>query len=198
MGRADVRGGGSVGRLLAANSAPPFPGRTGRSARKAQRSMDAHTPHREDDLSELERYLAAWQPVSDGLSADAMLFAAGQAAGRRGRSQLLWPVLCALLTAQAAGLGVWGLSERAERQVLASRLSERAPTHSASPAPVVVVRESSYEPSPSDYLSTRRLMEQDPNGWLASVQPAGSKANVPSPPRPSILTPRQRDGLFEL
>ena len=160
--------------------------------------MDAKTPRHEDDLSDFERHLAGWQPASDGLSADAMLFAAGQAAGRRGRSQLLWPMLCALLTLQAAGLGVWGLSERAERQVLASRLSERAPTHSASPAPVVVVRESSYEPSPVDYLSTRRQMEQDPNGWLASRQPAGLQALGPSPPSPAILTPRQRDGLFEL
>ena len=74
--------------------------------------MDAKTPRHEDDLSDFERHLAGWQPASDGLNADAMLFAAGQAAGRRGRSQLLWPMLCALLTVQAAGLGVWGLSER--------------------------------------------------------------------------------------
>ena len=67
--------------------------------------MDAHTPRHEDDLSEFERHLAGWQPSSDGLDADAMLFAAGQAAGRRGRSQLLWPVLCALVTVQAAGAG---------------------------------------------------------------------------------------------
>ena len=160
--------------------------------------MDAKTPRHEDDLSDFERHLAGWQPASDGLSADAMLFAAGQAAGRRGRSQLLWPMLCALLTVQAAGLGVWGLSERAERQALASRLSDRARAHSASPAPVVVVRESSYEPPPVDYLSTRRQMEQDPNGWLASRQPAGLQALGPSPPPPAILTPRQRDGLFDL
>jgi hypothetical protein len=160
--------------------------------------MDANSPRHEDDLSKFERFLAGWRPSSDGLDADSMLFAAGQAAGRRGRSQLLWPMLCALLTVQAAGLGVWGLSERAERQALASRLPERAPTQSASPATVAVARESSYEPSPGDYLSTRRLMEQDPNGWLASVQPAGLKANVPPPPSPAVLTPRQRDGLFDL
>jgi hypothetical protein len=160
--------------------------------------MDAKTPRHEDDLSDFERHLAGWQPASDGLSADAMLFAAGQAAGRRGRSQLLWPMLCALLTAQAAGLGAWGLSERTERQALASRLSERAPTNSASPAPVVVVRESSFEPPSGAYLSTRRQMEQDPNGWLASRQPAALQALGPSPPSPAILTPRQRDGLLDL
>ena len=106
--------------------------------------MDAKTPRHEDDLSDFERHLAGWQPASDGLSADAMLFAAGQAAGRRGRSQLLWPMLCALLTVQAAGLGVWGLSERAERQALASRLSERAPTHSALPGDPLPLFESPH------------------------------------------------------
>ncbi|MFI5459755.1 MAG: hypothetical protein ACHRXM_30385 [Isosphaerales bacterium] len=160
--------------------------------------MDANTPRHEDDLSDLERHLAGWRPAAGGLDADAMLFAAGQAAGRRGRSQLLWPVLCALLTVQAAGLGMWGLSERALRQSLASRLPERAPTLSVPPATVVVVRESSYPPSPGDYLSMRRLMEQDPNGWLAALQPAGSKPLVPPPPQPAILTPRRRDGLFDL
>jgi hypothetical protein len=160
--------------------------------------MDANTPRHEDDLSDFERHLAGWQPASEGLSADAMLFAAGQAAGRRGRSQLLWPMLCALLIMQAAGLGLWGLSERAERQALASRLFDRAPTHSVSPSPVVVVREPSYEPPPGDYLSTRRQMEQEPNVWLASRQPAGLQALGPSPPPPAILTPRQRDGLFDL
>jgi hypothetical protein len=161
--------------------------------------MDASTARRQDDLSDFERHLAGWQPASDGLNADAMLFAAGQAAGRRERSQLLWPVLCALLTVQSVGLGVWGLSERAERQALAIHLPDRTPTQLASPAIVAVVRDSSYQPSPGDYLSTRRLMEQDPNGWLASLQPeAGSKALVPPPPQPPILTPRQRDGLFDL
>ena len=160
--------------------------------------MDATSPRHEDDLSQFERYLAGWRPSSDGLDADSMLFAAGQAAGRRGRSQLLWPMLCALLTVQAAGLGVWGLSERAERQALASRLPERAATQSASPATVAAARESSYEPSPVDYLSTRRQMEQDPNGWLASRQPAGLQVLGPSPPPPAILTPRQRDDPFVL
>jgi hypothetical protein len=97
-----------------------------------------------------------------------MRFAAEQAAGWRGRRQLLWPMLYMLLTVQAGGLGMWGLSEYAQRQARASCLSERALTYSTSRAPVVVVGESSYEPPPGDYLGTRRQIEQDPNGWLAS------------------------------
>jgi hypothetical protein len=160
--------------------------------------MDANSPRHEDELNKFELYLAGWRPSSDGLDADSMLFAAGQAAGRRDRSQLLWPVLCGFVTAQAVGLGVWGLSERAERQTLASRLSELATTDRTSPATVVIVRDSAYKPSPGDYLSTRRLLERDPNGWLASLQPSGSEPLVPPPPQPAILTPRQRDGPFVL
>jgi len=160
--------------------------------------MDADAPRREDDLNDVEHRLAGWRPAAGNLDADAMLFAAGRAAGRHGRGSLIWPALCALLTVQAAGLGVWGLSERSERQALASRLRERAPAPSASPATdLAVVPESPYEPSPGDYLNTRRLMEQDPNRWLASLQPAGPQQLGPPPPEHPILTPRQRDGLFE-
>jgi hypothetical protein len=160
--------------------------------------MDARTPRDKNDLSDFERRLADWQPASRGLDADAMLFAAGQAAGRRGSNQLVWPALCALLAVQAAGLGAWAVSERAERQALASRLPERAPTSGQSPAIVVaVIPGPSYEPSPGDYLSTRRVLEQDPKGWLAAVQLAGPQALGQPPVHPAILTPRQRDGLFD-
>ena len=160
--------------------------------------MDANTPRRENDLSEVERRLAGWQPASGSLDADAMLFAAGQAAGRRGQRPLLWPALCALLAVQAAGVGVWGLSEHAERLALAASLSQRAPVPSPSAASgLAVIPESSYQPSPGDYLSSRRLMEQDPNGWLASLQPAGPQVPGQPPPEPAILTPRQPDRLFE-
>jgi hypothetical protein len=150
--------------------------------------MDAHTPRRNDDLNDVERRLAGWRPASGSLDADAMLFAAGQAAGRRGRGRLLWPALCVLLTVQAALLGAWGLSERAERQALASQLRERAPAPDAHPATEVAV--TGYAPSPEDYLHLRRRAERDPNGWLASLQPAGPPALGPPSPQPAILSPR--------
>jgi hypothetical protein len=160
--------------------------------------MDARTPRDENDLSDFEGRLASWQPASSGLDADAMLFAAGHAAGRRGRSQLVWAAFCALIAVQSAGLGAWALSERAGRQALASRVSERPPPSGPSPAiAVAVVPAPSYEASPGDYLSTRRLLEQDPKGWLASVQLAGIQALESPPLHSTILTPRQRDGLFD-
>jgi hypothetical protein len=160
--------------------------------------MDPHTPRDEDDLSDCERRLAGWRPDSTNLDADAMLFAAGQAAGRRGRGRLLWPALCGVLALQAAGLGAWGLSERAERQVLTSLLREQTPERNALLAPALAsAPEPSYTPSPEDYFHLRRRAEQDVNGWLASLAPPGPQAVGPPPPEPAILRAGQRDGLLD-
>jgi hypothetical protein len=160
--------------------------------------MDQQSPRHEDDLSDVERRLAGWHPASAGLDADAMLFAAGQAAGRRGRGRLLWPALCAFLAVQAAGLGAWGLSERAERRALASRLRERAPAPSAPPATdVAVPPEPSYTPSPDDYFHLRRRAEQNLTRGPASLPPAAAQALAPPPPEPAILRAGQRDGLLD-
>jgi hypothetical protein len=158
--------------------------------------MDAHTPRDEDDLSAVERRLTGWRPGGAGLDADAMLFAAGLATGRRGR--LFGLAVSGLLAVLAAGLGAWALTERAERQALASRLRDRTAHPKAPPkTDVPAGPASSYEPSEGDYLSMRRRMEQDPNGWPAARQPAGRPALGPPPPQPAILTARQRDGLLE-
>jgi hypothetical protein len=53
------------------------------------------------DLNAFEHHLAEVAPHPGGLDRDALLFAAGQAAGRRGR---FWPVLCATLALVSAGL----------------------------------------------------------------------------------------------
>jgi hypothetical protein len=160
--------------------------------------MDADTPRRKDDLSEVERRLAGWRPGAEGLDADAMLFAAGLAAGRRGWGRFLGPGLCVLLTALAVGLGAWGLSEHAERQALANRLRERAPAPGGPPAAAVAaIPEPAEEPSPGDYLSLRRRMEQDPAGWLASPQSAGPAALGAPPPGPAVLRLGQGDRVFD-
>jgi hypothetical protein len=161
--------------------------------------MGAQTPPHEDELSDIERHLAGWRPASDGLNADAMLFAAGQAAARRGRGRLLGTAFCVLLVVQSAGLGVWGLSERAGRLALATRIRERAPSSTAPPATAVAVAvfsEPSYTPSPEDYWHMRRRAEQDPVRWLASLQPPGARTPDP-PPEAAILKAGQRAGLLD-
>jgi hypothetical protein len=160
--------------------------------------VDAHTPRGEDELSEVERRLTGWRPGAEGLDADAMLFAAGLAAGQREWGRRLAPALCGFLAALAAGLGAWGLSERAGRLVLVGRLPERAPAPSAPPVTAVaVLPESSYTPSPDDYIHLRRRAEQDPGRWLASAQPTGTRALGPPLPEPAIFRAGQRDGLLD-
>jgi hypothetical protein len=157
--------------------------------------MSTPTPRRDDELSDIERHLAGWRPDAEGLGADAMLFAAGQAAARRGPR--LWPALSLLLAVVAVGLGSWALSERAGRLALAGRLLVQPPsadepaatTVAAAPAP-------SYSPSPTDYLHLRRLVEQDAARWLSS--PSAGAPPAPPPAQPSILRGGQRDSLPDL
>ena len=159
--------------------------------------MDPHPPSREDDLSECERRLAAWQRAAGNLDADAMLFAAGCAAGRRGRLRLVWPALCALLVVQAMGLGVWGLSERAERVALAGRLQERAPAPNVPQAPAVAqLPAPRYTPSPDDYFQLRRRLEQDSGRWPASALAVRAQTIARPAPGPAILRAGQHDGLL--
>jgi hypothetical protein len=159
--------------------------------------MDAHTPDHEDDLSADERRLAAWQPAAGSLDTDAMLFEAGRAVGRGGRGRLLWPALCAFLAVQSVALAVWGLSERAERQALASRLREPAPEPGTSPTPVAVLPGPASVPAPDDYAHLRRRMEQDPSRWLAALQPTGPQSVGPPPPEPAIFRAGHSERLLE-
>ena len=158
--------------------------------------MDTHPPG-QDDLRDLERRLLDWRPESVNLDADAMLFAAGIAAGRRVRRRFLMPVLCGLFGALAAGLGFWGLSERAERQVLARLLRERDSIPTEYSPHIAVRPEATYTPAPDDYWSLRQQMAQDPSRWLAKLEPSGPQVVGPPPPQSDILRAGQRDGLLD-
>jgi hypothetical protein len=159
--------------------------------------MQPNIPEHEDDLNNVEQRLASWLPAAEGLNTDAMLYAAGLAAGRRGR--IVWPAVCVVLLAQAIGVGLWGFSERAERRALASRLNERSPSPIHSPETAVAdLPAPPYVPSPNDYLQLRQRAEQDPDGWLAMSIPRGQQAIGPPPPEPAILKGGQRDGLPDL
>jgi hypothetical protein len=160
--------------------------------------MHAHTPGDKDELKDCERRLASWRPAEQGLDADAMLFAAGLAAGRQGRGRLLWPAVCLLLAVQAVGLAAWGLRERAERRALANVLRQPSPTSNVpQTAPQDRVPPPSYTPSPGDYVSVRRLIEQDPNRWLASLASIDPQSPGAPPPEPFILRSHPREGLLD-
>jgi hypothetical protein len=116
-----------------------------------------------------------------------MLFAAGYAAGRRGRRW--WVGLSGLLAVAIVAVGVWGWSEHVGRNLVSSAVPEWPP-HPAAPA-----AESSAEPandaSPDAYLHLRRQAERDPNTWLTSWQPAEPAG--PAMVEPAIPRSGQRD-----
>jgi hypothetical protein len=158
--------------------------------------MDPHSPN-PDDLSEIEGRLSVWRPSAEGLNRDAMLYAAGLAAGKAGRRRPLWPVLCSLLALFAAALGAWGLNERAERQFLIGRLHEPTPASAATPTNALVAApHSASVTSPNSYLNLRRQLEQDPGRWLASREFSRPTAIGPAPPEPAILRASQLEALF--
>jgi hypothetical protein len=158
--------------------------------------MDTHSPD-QDDLSRVEHLLTGWRPDAAGLNRDAMLFGAGLATGKERRGPLLWPALCSLLVVSTAALGIWGLGERAERQILVSRLHERAqPTGLAPTNSFAVATHLSFRLSPNGYFNLRRRMEQDPSRWLASRESTGLVPPGPAPPQPAILKASQYEALF--
>lgn len=142
-----------------------------------------------DDLGDLERRLSAWQPAPEGLDADAMLFAAGRAAGR---VRLVWPALTGFLAVLTLAFGVWAMTERAERLALDRHLREPSP---APPAPVSSPAVPSEPLTADDWLTARRALEEGLEAWPpqaieTSVSP-GPLSTVP------VLMVGQRDALLD-
>jgi hypothetical protein len=157
--------------------------------------METQVNYDQGDLSAFERRLAEWQPKTEGLDPDAMLFAAGLAAGQR-RARFLWPALCALLLVPIGGLGVWGFSERSERLALTSQLGRRAPFTDvlASNGAVSKFR---YTPAANDYFQQRKRVEQDASYYLASIEPARLDAHGLQLPQTEIMRAGQWSDLLE-
>ena len=68
-----------------------------------------------ENLSELERRLAACTPAMDGLNPDAMLFAAGRASARRGRARIVWPVAFTALSLLTIAVTSLWMNEHQDR-----------------------------------------------------------------------------------
>jgi len=150
-----------------------------------------------NDWNDIERLLSGIRPSSDGLRAEAMLFAAGLAAGRQATRRSFFPVLCGMLALTCVGLAYWGLAERSERV----QIARNPPQNDRSPS-MAVVREpepakSIYEPSAEDYLSLRREMEADPNRFLVQHAAVSSRPAEAPPPPAGILKAGQRGGILD-
>jgi hypothetical protein len=136
-----------------------------------------------DDLSELERRLSAWEPAGDGLSSDAMLFAAGRAAARSGPARFVWPALAGFMTVLAVVLGAWLRTERSERLLLVQALNQQSPAPAPpSPAPVVAPSgpPTADEPGQYSFLSAHRALHQGLDDW----PPSADRPEPPGPPGP--------------
>jgi hypothetical protein len=131
-----------------------------------------------NDLTALERQLAACRPSAAGLDADAILFAAGQAAARKSGSPVAWPVLAAGFACLSLILGAGLIGERSGRLALADRLNQllapvvEAPASIAAPSP---------QPLPADsYFAIRRSIETSADMVFARAD--RQVAPLPAPP----------------
>jgi hypothetical protein len=147
--------------------------------------MDTHP----DDLSDLERRLAAWQPAAQGLDADAMLFAAGRASRPR---RLLWPALTVSLAALAVALGAWALQERSGRLALAEQLRQPAAPAPEPPSPSPVPAEEPEGPQASSLLAARQALEHGLEAW----PPQPVALTGPRPPSRPVLRAGDRNALL--
>jgi hypothetical protein len=115
-----------------------------------------------DELTPLERHLAACRPTTTGLDTDAMLFAAGRAAAKPGPARYVWPALACGFAVLSVVLGGGMMHERSERLALAQGVNP----HSSLEAPVFVPAVApSPELAPDSYLAARRLVERDADAW---------------------------------
>jgi hypothetical protein len=147
--------------------------------------MDTHP----DELSELERRLASRAPASDGLDADAMLFAAGRASVRPRRERFVWAALAAGLAVLCGLLGVQLTAERAKRLSLAKQLSlieqlQQPPApRPAPPAPPAEAPPTAEQPPSSHVLTAHPLPRQGFEDWpkpsIIGIDPPGPPSTEP-------------------
>jgi hypothetical protein len=139
-----------------------------------------------DSLNDLERRLTSWQPDNAGLSAEAMLFAAGRASVRRPpAARFPWPAVAAGLALLAAGLGVWVAAERFERLTVLARQEQPSPA-GIPPTPPDIAPTEQY---PSNYLAlNQRVRTQGPDA-LAALRPPANGSEVSPPPGSAVLRP---------
>lgn len=119
-----------------------------------------------DDLTPLERQLAACRPSAAGLDPDAMLFEAGRASARR--RSLVWPAVAAGFAGLSLALSAGLMTERSERFSLAERLV-RVTAVAEAPRRAV---EPLADLAPDSYLAARRAIDRDVDAWQPREEPS--------------------------
>ncbi len=113
----------------------------------------AHSDH-ENELTALERRLAAWRPAGGGLDRDGMLFRAGAAAARADDRTSSWRLATAASVLLTATLGGLLAHERSQRLALESQALARSDRHDPPPPTANSVHLATIEtPVPDSYLA---------------------------------------------
>jgi hypothetical protein len=147
--------------------------------------MDSHASH-PDDLSDLERRLAAWKPAVQGLYYEEMLFAAGRASVRGGKARFVWPVAAACFAIAAFTLGLRLAAERSELLALRQQFDQREPNTAIAAKPADDSDSKAPEAASDSYLVLRRQWEQHPESWTSApakpvnmpVRPTGGQPHI--------------------
>jgi hypothetical protein len=127
----------------------------------------------DSDLNDVERRLAGWRPAGEGLDADAMLFAAGRASVQRSPLRFAWPAIAAGLLFVVGLLGNRLAGERDLNRDLIAQLQVAKSS--------VLVAAPTLNLSDSSYLSARRALERDPDGWTPPTIGSESAGMTESP-----------------
>jgi hypothetical protein len=137
----------------------------------------------ESELNDVERRLSGWWPASDGLDADAMLYAAGRASVTRSPLRFAWPAIAACLAIATSIVSARLVHERTQNQQLFARLWAIETTPRLDSGPLTLPETSLF--------AARRALDRDPDGWMAPA-PSGDEPAISQP----ALHAGQRD--FEL
>jgi hypothetical protein len=131
-----------------------------------------------DELTPLERQLAACRPAATGLDADAMLFAAGKAAGRE--SRLIWTGVAGVFAFISVALGAALVGERSERLALAAQLDRQAAEFAEA---IPSVPTTTTLPATDGFFAARRTLEDN---WTPSPESQPDGPVVPSAEPPIV------------
>jgi hypothetical protein len=152
------------------------------------------TNHLPDDLSALERRLAAWQPEAEGLDLADVLFAAGRATAPPRVGRLVWPAVAACLAVAAAALGGWAASERAGRLALAKQLRDgTAATYYVQGSAPADDESDDDAVAPASYLASYRALQDGLDAWPSMSASQMKTLNEMAAPHGPILQVGQLD-----
>jgi hypothetical protein len=164
--------------------------------------FDKSEPDRENDLTALERRLAAWRPATGAVDRDRMLYDAGWAAARAEHRAHIWRLATAASFVVIVTLGGLLAHERSQRRALAmSVAARRGPARPLAPIPLITQTPALEPLAPSSYfVLTAQLAasDQEVPALAARNQVKPTKPDPPPFPDPPPLRTRDFHRILDL